>query len=235
VVAAALDYDRLAADYARNRAVDPAVLAALASVPATRVLEVGCGSGNYAGALAATGRAVVGLEPSAAMLARAPAALARVRGRAEVLPFAPASFDLVFSVDVIHHVGDRGRFFAEAARVLGPGGTLLTVTESQAILRARDPHARFFPETVAVELARYPAIATLTKEMAAAGLAEIAETTTEHPYRLTDARAFADKAFSSLHLIGEAAFARGLARLRAALAAGPLPCTARYTLLWAQR
>src|SRR3712207_7697189 len=41
-------------------------------------------------------------------------------GRAEGLPVPDASFDLVYSVDVIHHVGDRPAAFREAARVLRP-------------------------------------------------------------------------------------------------------------------
>ena len=56
----ASDYQRQAASYARHRGVNPAVLAALGDrLGATaRVLEVGCGTGNYIGALVAgTGRA----------------------------------------------------------------------------------------------------------------------------------------------------------------------------------
>jgi len=43
-------------------------------------------------------------------------------GQAETLDFPEATFDLVFSVDVIHHVGDRTACYQEAFRVLKPGG-----------------------------------------------------------------------------------------------------------------
>ena len=61
-----LDYDRLAADYARHRQVHPEVLRDLATIGkvtgAATVLEVGCGTGNYLVALAArTGCAGQGL------------------------------------------------------------------------------------------------------------------------------------------------------------------------------
>lgn len=235
---ATLDYDQLAADYSRHRAVHPGVLAALvAAVPAGgRVLEVGCGTANYLAAVqAATGCAAFGLEPSAAMLARAAekqAPLDLRQGRAETLPYDDGTFDLVCSVDVIHHVGDRDAYFAEARRVLRPGGRVVTVTDSAEDIARRVPLSSHFPETVDHELRRYPAIPTLRAEMAAAGLAGIGETTTELDYDLTDSTPYRDRAFSSLHLVDEDAWRRGLARLDADLAAGPLRAVSLYTLVW---
>jgi SAM-dependent methyltransferase len=48
---------------------------------------------------------------------------------AERLPFADASFDLVFGHAVLHHIPDLQRAFIEFARVLAPGGTLLFAGE----------------------------------------------------------------------------------------------------------
>jgi ubiquinone/menaquinone biosynthesis C-methylase UbiE len=48
---------------------------------------------------------------------------------AERLPFADQSFDLVFGHAVLHHIPSLGRAFAEFARVLAPGGTLLFAGE----------------------------------------------------------------------------------------------------------
>ncbi|HTA35442.1 MAG TPA: class I SAM-dependent methyltransferase [Solirubrobacteraceae bacterium] len=48
---------------------------------------------------------------------------------AERLPFADASFDLVFGHAVLHHIPDLQRAFTEFARVLAPGGTLLFAGE----------------------------------------------------------------------------------------------------------
>jgi hypothetical protein len=54
----------------------------------------------------------------------------------------------------------------------------------------------------------------------------------EFPYLLTDIQAYHDKAFSSLHLIAEEAFERGIERLERDLGTGPIPCVSRYLLLW---
>jgi ubiquinone/menaquinone biosynthesis C-methylase UbiE len=48
---------------------------------------------------------------------------------AERLPFADASFDLVFGHAVLHHIPDLARAFAEFQRVLAPGGTVLFAGE----------------------------------------------------------------------------------------------------------
>jgi ubiquinone/menaquinone biosynthesis C-methylase UbiE len=48
---------------------------------------------------------------------------------AERLPFADASFDLVFGHAVLHHIPDLRKAFAEFERVLAPGGTLLFAGE----------------------------------------------------------------------------------------------------------
>jgi len=236
-----LDYDQLAAEYARHRRVHPGVFQALAETTAsdTRVLEVGCGTGNYVLALhARLGCTCKGIDPSREMLAQARTRSEAVdfrQGFAEQLAFGARSFDLVFSVDVIHHVDDRQAYLNEAYRVLTPGGRLCTATDSEWIIRHRQPLASYFPETVEPELARYPRIAELRAQMAQAGFKEITERTVACSYPLRDIQIYRDKAFSALHLIPDEAFQRGIERMEHDLRDGPVLCTPRYNLLWGQK
>jgi ubiquinone/menaquinone biosynthesis C-methylase UbiE len=237
---AGIDYDPRAASYAAHRRVNPAVVRALLESGSLgsgiRVLDVGCGTGNYAAALsAATGCRMSGIDLSAKMLERARDAApwdALVQGSAESLPFADRSFDLVMTTDVIHHLRDRQTFFHEAARVLRPGGRIVTVTDSHEDIVQRRPLSTFFPETVDVQLRLYPPIPRLLEELALAGFTVGEVVKVSHPYELTDIEPYRDKAFSSLSAIDEDAFARGIARLEAALAEGPVPCVSRYTMIW---
>lgn len=233
-----LDYDPLAAEYARHRQVHPGVLQGLAEAlcPGDQVLEVGCGTGNYIVALASLGGcACWGVEPSVGMRSRARERSAAVQfqvGSADRLGVPAGWFDLAFSVDVVHHLPDPLAYLQEAGRALKPGGRLCTVTDSASIIRGRQPLATYFPETVEADLGRYPSIAHLRALYGRAGFGDLAERSVECAYLLTDLGAYRDRAYSVLHLISEQAWQRGLARMEQDLQAGPIPCLSRYTMLW---
>lgn len=97
------------------------------------VLEVGSGRGGGASFIARyhRPRQLTGADfsPQAVALCRRRHErvpnLAFVVGDAERLPFADASFDAVLNVESSHCYGHIDRFFAEAARVLRPGGWFL--------------------------------------------------------------------------------------------------------------
>ncbi len=241
-----IDYDHLAATYAVNRSAHPVVMArlydALAEIQrrvACTFLEIGCGTGNYAGALhAATGAPAWGIDPSLEMLAVARRRWPHVRfeqGAGESLPAADAAVDFVFSVDVAHHLVDPPACFAEAWRVLRTGGLLCTVTDSDRIIATRAPLAVYWPETVAVEQRRYHAIAQLESWLVQAGFAGVAAEMVEHAYALTSLEPYRSLAFSALRLIDDDAYARGLDRLEDDLARGEVRCVARYVMLWARK
>lgn len=238
-----VNYDWGADDYAAHRRLHPRVFQELSERgglgAGALVLEVGCGTGNYVQALAESfGCTAYGLDPSAAMLAHArsrPGAVGWVLGRAEQLGFAGITFDLIFAVDVIHHVSERAAFFREAARTLRTGGRVCIVTDSAEIIRRREVLSGYFPETVDVELARYPRIAQLEGWMAAAGLATLGAVAVQAPYQVTTAQPFRDRAYSSLHLISERAWQAGLARLERDLARGPIHGASRYACVWGRK
>jgi len=118
--------------YARLRAgMDEHSYAWLEHCRGRRVLEMGCGIGLHARFLAENGVDYLGVDASRRSLA-----LARehfglhglrprvVRADGAALPFADASFDVVFSDGVVHHIPDVVRACRELARVAAPGGTV---------------------------------------------------------------------------------------------------------------
>ena len=239
----ATNYQALAAEYARHRRVHPwvveGIVAAARRKSAADLLEIGCGSGNYLEVIGGlTGARVAGIDPSSAMLdqlhARLPEAEVNV-APGEAIPYPDRSFDLIYSVDVIHHIEDRTVYFREVARALRPGGTIVTVTDSEDDLARRVPLTSHFPETLSHERRRYPTIGLLREEMTRAGLTGILETKVELRYPLGDIGGFRDRAYSSLHLITEDEHANGIARLEADLANGPIDALSLYTLLWGHR
>ena len=115
-----------------------AVLRAFGPVEGRRILDLGCGKGRFALPLARRGAEVVGVDLSQAMLAHA-GGIDRGRASARRLPFADATFDALFAVEVLEHVGAVGPVLAEARRVLRPGGRLVVVDKNVLAIDARRP------------------------------------------------------------------------------------------------
>jgi ubiquinone/menaquinone biosynthesis C-methylase UbiE len=110
--------------------IPDAELEALGDVTGKRVLELGCGAGQWSRSLAAEGAEVVGFDLSDAQLAAAAAQPGQVRfplvqGAAEHLPFADGSFDVVFCDHGALSWAPPQQTIPQVARVLRSGGRLV--------------------------------------------------------------------------------------------------------------
>jgi len=151
-------------------------LVRLGELRGRRVLDVGCGTGALAAALAdRAGAKVWGVEPSAEMREVARARLPRTvgvrAGTAEALPFRDGWFDAVVFSLVVHLI-DRPRAFVEAARVLRPGGSVAVGTFAHEHF---DTYwaARFFPSIGEIDRKRFPSGRRLEDELMSAGFLDV--------------------------------------------------------------
>lgn len=185
--------------------------------PGTRVLEVGCGPGRGAAALASRhGALVTGVDASPEMLAAArdfvPDGVELVEARAEALPFADGAFDAVLAQFVVHLL-DRPRAFAELHRVLSEDGVLWIKTSDPDRLGGHWL-ARPFPSVTAIERARFPDEAALRRELEAAGF-QVEFERREIGRRFSKAEALERlraRAYSTVALLDEQELREGLAR-----------------------
>lgn len=99
------------------------------SVRGKLILDAGCGMGRFAHVVARWGGKVVGVDMSKAV----EAAAENLAGFDDVgiaqadlrkLPFAPATFDLVFSLGVLHHTPNTFESLSSLATLVKPGGVL---------------------------------------------------------------------------------------------------------------
>ncbi|GAB3401396.1 class I SAM-dependent methyltransferase [Flindersiella endophytica] len=153
-----LDYDREAAWYDSTRGGEPRAnaaadaLAALLPAGVRTVVDLAGGTGIVSARLAAHGYSVVVCDRSAGMLR---VAAGRLPGRAiaadatVALPFRTGSLDAVTIVWLLHLLPDAAPVLAECARVLRPGGALLTTVDKSAAHRAAEGRPDPDPDTVA--------------------------------------------------------------------------------------
>lgn len=143
-------YDPVVRWTTREAAFKRALLAQVVADRPRSVLDLGCGTGTLAIALAKAlpGAAVAGLDADAEALEiaadkarRAGAALGLRRGSSTALPFRDGAFDCVVSSLFFHHLERAAKIatLREVRRVLAPGGALHVADwgrPSNALMRA---------------------------------------------------------------------------------------------------
>ena len=150
-------FTRQADAYIRTRqASDEAGLLALAALPGAtpgdRALDVACGPGFLAMALASRCASAVGFDATDAFLERARAEASRRglanlsfrAGDAERLPFPDASFDVVTCRAAFHHLARPERVLAEMVRVLAANGRVLVAD----IVASEDPKQAAYQDRI---------------------------------------------------------------------------------------
>ena len=120
-----------------------------------RVLDLGCGGGFMAEALAARGATVTGIDPATAAIEAARVHSGAMKldidylvGSGEALPFGAVTFDVVVCVDVLEHIEGWDRVVSEIGRVLRPEGLFLFDTIN------RNPLASFVIVTIGERVLR---------------------------------------------------------------------------------
>jgi len=193
------------------------------------VVDIGCGTGRLAAALAERGSRVWGVEPSPEMAAVARERLSTVKvAPAERLPFKDGWFERAVMSLVIHLL-DRPRAFAEAARVLRPEGRLVIATFDYAHFE-RYWLNRFFPSLEAIDRARFPDAEGLRDELAAAGFGSVELFPLSQRGRMDRAEAIErvrGRFISTFQLVDEDEYRTGLERMES-----ELPDESEYRLEW---
>lgn len=155
----AFDYDTSGKQYAQFRQTDPRIAAQIEEAlgEAGTILNMGAGAGSYE----PKDRYVVAIEPSSVMRQQriARGKMPALIGSADAIPFDDKSFDAAMAMVTIHHWPDMQKGLQELRRV----------SRDQVLILTFDPdaldqfwNARYFPELIEVERARYPSIKFIT-------------------------------------------------------------------------
>jgi ubiquinone/menaquinone biosynthesis C-methylase UbiE len=208
----------------------------------SKVLDVGCGTGNNTLLLQkAIDAQVFGLDSSFGMLVEArekESPISFIHASANCIPFRPGSFDMLFMTEVVHHLPRMDDAMQEMGRVLRSDGRLCIVTQSHKQIEERMT-SRFFPATIAIDKKRYPDIPEIEECMKQNSLTntwsksfKFAPIMLGEEYLDTVSR----KGYSMLHKIPESDYQEGLKALQHSFAKREkLDYAAGYTYVWAEK
>ncbi|MGF7059157.1 class I SAM-dependent methyltransferase [Brassicibacter mesophilus] len=206
----------------------------------TRILDFGCGTGNYTDKLRrVTGAKIFGVEPSDGMRKKAKIKNPNInilKGNHEKIPFENDFFDFIYMTDVIHHVPNIETMFNELKRILKINGKICIATQSHKQIEKRF-YVKYFPATAKVDKERYPDIERIILAGQNEGLEYLKSVAYCDDKLVKVGQEFVElvekKGYSMFHLIGDDEYIQGLQQLKNDVKNEMLELTtAGGTLVW---
>jgi len=174
-----VDYDKVSYVYDTSRAANAETIEKLIRLLRISrdsvVLDMGCGTGNYAAAIEQVAASVIGIDASMGMLRRARAKfpdLSLVLGDVTSLPFSSEIFGGAFAIQVLHHIKEKELFVREAYRVLRKGACLAIDSCSHQQIRTFWIY-HYFPKGLDLDMARIPDCDEIASLLERAGFTDV--------------------------------------------------------------
>ncbi len=231
------DYGQIADTYDASRPLHEDILERWMTLVSERIgprksvelLDLGCGTGRFSIPMAARlGYSVTGADNSDEMLEKARNKEGGNRVKWSVqnaahLSYPNASFDVVFTSHLLHHLDEPLDAIRECYRVLRPGGVILNRYGPMEDIRD-DPEHRFFPGNVEIDEARTPTVEQVEEWLGVAGFNGVStEIVVQQTYRSAEERLrnAGLGCTSVLTLIDRSVFEKGLEAFRRCVSDNP--------------
>lgn len=165
-----MNYEQLAERFANTHTVNYhiffEIISKFSPKSKIRVLDFGCGSGNYIKAICTyTNYNVYGVEPCKEMIMYAQKQNPNITiksGNHMSIPYPDNFFEYVYMTNVVHQIPDISVMYREIYRVLKPNGILCICTENRHQLLSKY-WIKYFPSIIIKDLQRFPTISKLKK------------------------------------------------------------------------
>jgi ubiquinone/menaquinone biosynthesis C-methylase UbiE len=206
----------------------------------TKILDVGCGTGNNTTLLYnITGAQVHGIDQSEGMIEKAKKKceeIVYIMGNAVNLEeIGDEEYDVVFMTDVIHHIKDIETMFKNIYRILRKNGAVFVFTDSHDHIKNNRLASRYFPETIEPELARYHSNESMLESMNKNSFIDIMAEDIVYPIQEDGGEKLLkiaeNKGYSMFYLIPDEAWKKGMKKLREDLNSGTVSYSPKTLML----
>jgi len=186
------------------------------------ILDFGCGTGNYLFEIdnKIQDLSLIGVDPSKSMLEIATKKNIKakiINGDHEIIPLSDNSTDMIFMVNVVHHVTDIEKMFFELKRVLKKNGGLYIITESHDQIKEK-AWLEYFDGAKETSLKIFHPISDIIAVSEKIGFScydKIIIDNTPDKAKLKNFFIYIEyKAFSILSLISKKSYVKGKAKMR---------------------
>lgn len=166
-------YNRIGETYDMTRKADPEIFGRLCNhlqLSTGKVLDIGCGTGNYTVALHNSGLSLTGIDLSEVMLKQARTKSSEVNwilGNVEELPFSDNSFQGATAILCAHHFNSLDKPFSEVYRTLETGRFVLFTSSPEQT--GQYWLKEYFPEAIKEACKQLPAISDIIAHLKDAG------------------------------------------------------------------
>lgn len=171
-------YDTIGKTYDATRRADPQIAKKLIELlkpnPKGKYLDVGCGSGNYTGALYKQGITIDGFDLSTQMLSKAKLKYPDINwypGDARTMSFPDATYDGAISVLATHHIGDIVKAAQEVFRIIKKGRFVIFTSTPEQM--AHYWLNEYFPKSMQYSCDMMNSLDELTEALTIAGFHNI--------------------------------------------------------------
>lgn len=136
----------------------------------TKILDIGCGTGNNTVLIENVTKAnIYGVDQSEGMVSKAKEKNSKVKwiidDAVNLSSVSDEEFDIVFMVDVIHHIRAIDTMFKNIHRILKENGEVFIFTDSHEHIKHNRLVSKYFPETIENELQRYQSTEDITNSL----------------------------------------------------------------------
>lgn len=243
-----INYDLVSKVYDKVRIGDPIIIDKIINRciinKDTKILDIGCGTGNNTVLIEnVTNADIYGIDQSVGMVSKAKGKSSNVEwiidDAVTLSSISDQEFNIVFMVDVIHHIRDINTMFKNIYRILKKNGKIFIFTDSHEHIKNNRLTSKYFPKTIENELQRYQSTKNIVSSLKSNFFDEIHWEDICYPLQESPGEKLIKlakvKGYSMFHLISQKDIDAGIKKLEHDMSNKEITYTPKTQMIFARK